>query len=265
MGEQAGRKAEDSMRMVCQFSCGAASAVATKLIIRAFPPEDVLIVNAFVKEEHEDNRRFLADCEKWFGRTVTVLRDEKFGASTDEVWKRKRYIKGPKGAPCSLVLKRELLATVNQPEDINVIGFTRCEEDRLADLEDHFPDKKWLAPCIEQGLSHEDCLAIVERAGIVLPMMYRMRYANANCIGCPKGGQAYWQNIRADFPERFVTIQAIQEEIGPGASFLQFRSGPRQGERMSLAELPPGREDMSQEPSFNCSFFCDLAGFGVAP
>ena len=45
-------------RMVCQFSCGAASAVATKLILAAYPAEEVVIVNAFIKEEHEDNRRF---------------------------------------------------------------------------------------------------------------------------------------------------------------------------------------------------------------
>ena len=74
-----------------------------------------------------------------------------------------------------------------------------------------------------------------------------------------KGGQAYWQNIRADFPERFVQIQAIQEAIGPGASFLRFRSGPKKGERMPLAELPLGRGDMKQEPSFSCSFFCQMA------
>jgi len=250
--------------MVCQFSCGAASAVATKWILANYPPDDVLIVNAFVKEEHEDNRRFLADCERWFGHQVLELRDHKYGASTDEVWRRKRYMKGPKGAPCSQLLKRNLLATIAEPDDVNVVGFTKDEEDRLVELQEHFPCQQWFAPCIEQGLSHEDCLAIIDRAGIVLPMMYRMGYQNANCIGCPKGGQNYWQAIRADFPQRFVQIQAIQEAIGPGASFLQFRSGPRKGERMSLAELPEGRGDMAQEPSFHCSFFCDLAGFGVS-
>jgi hypothetical protein len=250
--------------MVCQFSCGAASAVAVKWILANYPPDDVLIVNAFIKEEHEDNRRFLADCEAWFGRKVMVLADEKYGASTDEVWRRKQYMKGPHGAPCSLALKRALLATVEQPGDIKVIGYTKGEEDRLDDLATNFPAEQFFAPCIEQGLSHDDCLAIVDRAGIVLPMMYRMGYQNANCIGCPKGGQAYWQAIRADFPERFVQIQTIQEEIGPGANFLRFRSGPRKEERMSLAELPPGRGDMAREPSFHCSFFCDLAGFGVS-
>lgn len=91
-------------RHVCHFSCGAASAVAAKLTLAAHP--DCLIVNAFILEEDSDNRRFLADCERWFGRSITVLRDEKYGASTDEVWRRKRFMKGLRGAPCSLELKR---------------------------------------------------------------------------------------------------------------------------------------------------------------
>jgi hypothetical protein len=49
-------------RIVCQFSCGAASAVATKLTLAQHP--DALILNAEIKNEHPDNRRFLADCEK---------------------------------------------------------------------------------------------------------------------------------------------------------------------------------------------------------
>lgn len=245
-------------RVVCQFSCGAPSAVAAKLMLAQFPGR-VLIVNAFIQEEHEDNRRFLADCERWFGCRVTVLSDEKYGASTDEVWRRKRYIKGPQGAPCSNALKRDLLNSISKLGDVSVIGFTSEEEDRAIDLQQFAPDKKWYFPLIERGLGKDDCKAMVERAGIELPLMYRLGYDNANCIGCPKGGQAYWQNIREDFPTRFVQIQTIQESIGPGASFLRFRSGPRKNERMSLAELPPGRGNMQSEPSFNCSFFCDLA------
>ena len=246
-------------RMVCQFSCGAASAVATKLILAAYAPEDVIIVNAFIEEEHPDNRRFFADCEKWFGHQIITLRNEQYHSSTDEVWRRKRFIKGLRGAPCSLELKRKLLATVAQPGDVNVLGFTREEWDRFETLCERFPDESFRAPLIEKDLGKDDCLAMIERAGIELPMMYRLGYDNANCVGCPKGGQAYWQNIRADFPERFVQIQAIQEAIGPGANFLRFRSGARNGERMSLAELPAGRGDMKREPSFSCSFFCQLA------
>jgi hypothetical protein len=256
-------------RMVCQFSCGAASAVATKLILAAYPAEEVVIVNAFIKEEHEDNRRFLVDCEKWFGHPVTVLRDEKYSASTDEVWRRERFMKGPHGAPCSRALKRKLLATISLPDDVNVMGFTAEEADRLDDLREHekldkaryydIPKRIFRAPLIERSLSHDDCLAIVERAGIELPMMYRMGYNNANCIGCPKGGQNYWKKIRRDFPERFVQIQTIQESIGPGAYFLRFSSGPRKDERMPLADLPLGDGNMADEPSFSCSFFCEIA------
>jgi len=71
----------DLPRIVCHFSCGAASAVATKLILAEYDPAQVVIFNAFIQEEHADNRRFLADCEKWFKHPVTVLRDEKYGAS----------------------------------------------------------------------------------------------------------------------------------------------------------------------------------------
>lgn len=88
--------------------------------------------------------------------------------------------------------------------------------------------------------------------------MYQLGYPNNNCIGCVKGGQNYWQRIRRDFPQRFVTIKSIQETIGPGANFLQFRSGPRKGERMSLAELPPGDGNLAEEPDFSCGVNCEL-------
>lgn len=50
------------MRYVCQFSCGAASAVATKLTLAEH--DDVLIVNAFIKEEHADN--LSSRSRRWF-------------------------------------------------------------------------------------------------------------------------------------------------------------------------------------------------------
>ena len=248
---------QEKTRYVCRFSCGAASAVATKLTLALYPAEQVLIVNAYIKEEHQDNRRFAADCEKWFDHQVLILWNSKYSGSTDEVWRRERYMKGPFGAPCSKFLKRELLATISEPGDVNVIGYTSEELDRFERLVERFPEERFKAPLIEQNLSHDDCLAICTDAGLVIPEMYRLGYSNANCIGCPKGGQAYWQAIREDFPERFKAVMAIQEEIGPGAYFLKFRSGPRKKERMSLRELPPGRGRISAEPSFSCSFFCE--------
>lgn len=68
-------------RIVYQFSCGAASAVATKLALAEYgATHDMQIINAFLANEEADNRRFAQDCESWFGRPITVLRDEKYGA-----------------------------------------------------------------------------------------------------------------------------------------------------------------------------------------
>ncbi len=55
-------------RVVCQFSCGAASAVATKLAIAQYGADhEIVVLNAFIASEHPDNRRFAKDCEKWLG------------------------------------------------------------------------------------------------------------------------------------------------------------------------------------------------------
>lgn len=243
-------------RIVCQFSCGAASAVATKLAIAKYT--DVAIVNAFLVEEHADNRRFAADCEQWFGMPITVLRDEKYGASVVEVFRRERYMVGPSGAPCSRALKRRVLDRWKQPDDVMVFGYTAEEADRLEDFRERNPGRAVLAPLIDAGLTKSDCKAMVERAGIVLPAMYLMGYDNANCIGCVKGGEGYWRAIREDFPEQFEAACLLQDEIGEGSWFLRYRSGPRKGERFPLRDLPAGLARRNEAlPS--CSFFCEAA------
>lgn len=246
-------------RVVCQFSCGAASAVATKLAIGYFPGRELLIVNAFIAQEHADNRRFLVDCEHWFGQAVTVLADEKYGASTIEVFRRERYLKGRNGAPCSRALKRRLLDTIKRPDDLVVFGFTAEEQGRYDDFRESFPGMLTRAPLIEQGLTKSDCKAMVERAGIELPLMYRLGYENANCIGCVKGGEGYFRAIREDFPEQFAELAAVEADVCDERSYLlRHRSGPNEGRRFALRDLPPGPAHRNEAlPS--CSFFCELA------
>ncbi|MGO4416872.1 hypothetical protein AB4Z27_28275 [Cupriavidus sp. KB_39] len=246
-------------RIVCQFSCGAASAVAAKLAIAQFgPSRDVQIINAFLKEEHEDNRRFAADCEAWFGKPITTLRDERYGASVIQVFRRRQYMKGPAGAPCSKALKRDVLDAWKQPGDIMVFGYTLEEEDRLDDFRERNPDRPILAPLIDAQLSKEDCKAMVQRAGIALPAMYLLGYENANCIGCVKGGEGYWRAIRADFPEYFESTCLLQDEIGEGSWFLRYRSGPLKDQRFPLRKLPAG-PIVRNEVLPSCSFFCEMA------
>ena len=240
-----------SRRRVVHFSCGAASAVAAKLSVAK--GGDVAVVNAFVAEEHEDNRRFLADVEKWLGLPIVVLKDAKYGASAYEVFRRSRYTKGMYGAPCRAAVKGDVLDAWSLPTDIPIIGYTAEEQDRADSFLEHTPDAEF--PLIDAGLDKGACLAMVERAGIVLPQMYRMGYANANCIGCVKGGAGYWNKIRRDFPDRFEEMAQIEDQIGPSSFLMRDR---KTGVRFSLRQLDPsaGRHDA---PVPDCGFACTRA------
>jgi len=248
-------------RIVCQFSCGAASAVATKLSIAQYGNRCV-ILNAFIKEEHPDNRRFLAECEAWFGMQINVLRDNKFDASAIEVFERVGYIKGPLGAACTKRIKRGLLKTFEKPGDVLVLGFTAEEQDRLDDWRQHWPDRPIITPLIEKGLTKDDCKIMVQRAGIELPLMYRLGYANANCIGCVKGGLGYFRAIREDFPEQFERLANAEAKVadlhGESAYILRHRSGPLKGKRFPLRELSAGKAERNESLP-ECGVFCELA------
>lgn len=240
-------------RIVCHFSCGAASAVATKLILATHDHSQVVIYNAFIVEEDADNRRFLADCETWFGHPVTVLRDKVYGASAREVWRRKRFMNSQLGAPCSMLLKREVIATECLPDDQHVYGFTADEAKKARVV--RFLDTGGLCPLIDRNLSHADCLGMVERAGILLPLRYRQGYNNANCVACCKGGEGYWNKTRRDSPADFIEVAEIQKAIGPGAYLFRDRET---GVRFSLYDLAPDAGRMDEEVP-ECSFFCAMA------
>lgn len=85
---------ERADRLLCSFSCGAASAVATKLAIEANAGRlPVHIMYLETRSEHDDNGRFLRDCEKWFGVEVTRYGSAKY-ADIWDVFERGRYIAG---------------------------------------------------------------------------------------------------------------------------------------------------------------------------
>ncbi|WP_319171114.1 P2 family phage major capsid protein [Pseudomonas paraeruginosa] len=174
---------------------------------------------------------------------------------TNNVFRRERYMKGRTGAPCTKLLKRRLLDTWKRPGDVMVLGFTAEEGHRLDDFRERNPDRPVIAPLIERGLGKEDCKAIIARAGIELPTMYRLGYENANCIGCVKGGEGYFRAIREDFPKQFEALCKVQDELGPGSYLFRNR---QTGERYSLRDLPSG-PIRRNEAIPACSFFCELA------
>ena len=239
-------------RIICQFSCGAASAVATKLALTQYgATHDVHVINAFLANEHQDTRRFLLDCQKWFGQEVVQLRDEKYGADIIQVFRRERFMKGRNGAPCTKLLKRRLLDSWKQPGDMMVFGYTAEEVDRLDDFRDRNPDRPVIAPLIDAGLGKEDCKAMILRAGIELPLMYRLGYDNANCIGCVKGGEGYFRAIRQDFPEQFEALCQVQDELGEGSYLFRDRATNVRFSLRDLGDGPVRRNEKSRLVRFS--------------
>lgn len=238
-------------RTICWFSCGAASAVATKLAINE-SKEPVEIIYCHVKEEHPDNMRFLKDCEKWFGQEIKIVTDEKYNGSIYEVFLKRKYIVGIQGAPCTLFLKKEVRKKYEQPNDIQVFGYTVEEQDRVDRFIDANNDVKLWSILVDKGLNKSDCLAMLKNAGIELPEMYKLGYANNNCVGCVKGGLGYWNKIRVDFPEAFEKMANLERTLG--VKILKHN-----GNRIYLDELPPSAGNYPKEQSVECSIFCHMA------
>lgn len=242
-------------RIVCHFSCGAASAVATKMIIeenkRAASPLPLVVIRCYVADEHPDNSRFAADCEQWFGVAITTLRDTKYGASIDTVFRRERFINSKNGAPCTRHLKRGISKAFAQAGDLDIFGFNAGEEDRLDRMIDANNEMRVRAPLIESKLDKGACMAILLRAGIQIPYMYIFGYDHNNCIGCAKAGAWYWNKIRVDFPEVFARRMTTEELIGH--PMLRIN-----GKGVWLRDLDPKRGRKHEEPVVECGVACEL-------
>lgn len=235
-------------RIVCWFSCGAASAVATKLAI-AENAEKLPLIIAYteVAEEHPDNKRFLMDCEKWFGQEIIVLGNDKYQRSIFETFKTSAMnIKG--SAPCTQKLKKQVRLKFELPTDKQVFGYTAEEQNRLDRFIDANNDVDIWTPLIDKGLGKEDCLAMLKNANIELPEMYRLGYHNNNCIECVKGGMGYWNKIKIDFPEHFDRMAKLE----------RFKSQTVLKDRY-LDELKPTDGNYPKEQNIECSIFCQMA------
>jgi PP-loop superfamily ATP-utilizing enzyme len=161
-------------RVLVWFSAGAASAVAAKLALRDAGDREVAIAYSNPGSEHEDNDRFVEDCERWLARPVTRLRSSKY-VDTWQVWEERRYLNGPAGALCTTELKKALRFEFERPGDVQVFGDT-IEEQRRADrFRANNPDVTLWCPLIDEGLRKSDCLAIIERAGIRQQQLRRLR------------------------------------------------------------------------------------------
>jgi 3'-phosphoadenosine 5'-phosphosulfate sulfotransferase (PAPS reductase)/FAD synthetase len=247
-------------KFISWFSCGAASATATKIALAEFGAGNVRVIYQQTNSEHPDNERFLLDCQDWFG--VKIERQQSPGFHDIwEVFEKTRYLVGPTGARCTSELKRKLaesVITFGPDQQVEIFGYTAEEAHRVERFKVQNSERKGCFILVDRGLTKEDCLGFVARAGIELPEMYKLGYRNNNCIGCVKGQAGYWNKVRVDFPETFERMAMVEEKLGRSICKREWtENGERKLERIPLRELPPDLGDYPSEPSVQCGLMCD--------
>jgi hypothetical protein len=236
----------DGKRTLAWFSCGAASAVAAKLVPDALP------VYCATGSEHPLNKLFMVQCENWMDRKVTVIKSDEY-ADTWDVWEKTRWLAGINGARCTTELKVSPRLAFQRPDDEHVFGYTADGPDveRAKRLKENYPELNLRFPLIERGLKKDACLSIIKTAGIDLPPMYAMGFLNNNCIPCVKAtSPAYWALVRKQFPAHFERMAKLSRE-------LDVRLARLNDERIFIDEIPADHPTTNPiAPS--CDFLCHL-------
>ena len=237
-------------RTLIWFSCGAASAIAARLTLRDQP--DALPVYCATGAEHEDNVRFMADCVRWWNAPVTTIRSDEY-ADTWDVWERTGWLAGIRGARCTGELKFAPRLAFQRPDDVHVFGYTADKPDvtRAENLRANYPELTIRTPLIDVGLTKANVLALIEDAGIELPVMYRLGFQNNNCIpGVKATSPSYWALVRRHFPAEFERMAALSRKLGVRLSRIR-------GERVFIDEIPadwPTNDPI--QPA--CDFLCQM-------
>ena len=234
------------------FSCGASSAVMTKLCLN----EADKIYYCQTNSEHEDNIRFLEDCEKWFNREIEIVQSKKYN-DVDDVIEGTHYLSGVAGAPCTRELKLNVRLENTTVQDINYIGYTveKKEQKRKDRLVKNNPLVKFRFPLIERSIDKNLCLQILNGVGIELPVMYQKGYDHNNCLGCVKSGSPkYWNMIRKDFPNIFQKRCEQSRKFGCRLVVIGKDENDK-SIRIFLDELE-NKEYPEITQDFECDIFC---------
>lgn len=234
-------------RVLCWFSRGAASAVAWKLT-----PASIAVYCA-TGQEHEDSARFQSDCERWVGSTVTTIKSDEY-ADTWDVWERTGWLAGINGARCTTELKVKPRLAFQRPTDAHVFGYTADATDvkRAKQLRDNYPELTIRTPLIDAGITKAAVLDMVIRAGIEIPIPYKLGFHNNNCKTCVKATSPdYWALVRKSYPDDFKRMVELSRK-------LDVRLSRINDERIFIDEIPANWQTTNPiVPS--CDFLCHIA------
>ena len=226
----------ENKKIICWWSGGITSAVACKTALDLFKDKnECRVIMIDTGNEDGDTYRFKTDCEKWYGQPIEVITDisqpiDILGVNSfinigrqysniQEVWIEHKSLNVATGAICSTQLKRRVREKWQEENeyDHQVFGFEfdKKEQNRALGLHKNHPKAKGIYPLMMMAYDKDDCLKIVQDAGIEIPRMYRLGFRNNNCFktGCVQGGIGYWQKMERDFPEKFEAMAEMEHKL----------------------------------------------------
>ena len=244
-------------KIVGWFSCGNNSAVMSKLLFDLYPTDEIRIVRCMVANEHPDNDRFHADIERWIGHDIERISSQEY-ADCWEVWEKRAYMAGIKGAPCTIEMKKVPRWNLEREwcPDYQAFGFSSDEKKRADRFEENNPDVRLLRPLEEAGITKPMCAEWILGAGIALPEMYKMGFSNNNCRCCVKATSiVYWARSRHYFPVEFGRTAELSRRLGVRLTRLH-------GKRIFIDEIPVDFDWQRKDRSapVECGVLCQGEG-----
>lgn len=205
-------------RVVVGFSGGVTSAWCAGWALRTFPRDEVVLLWHDTKEEHPDTYRFLREMAAALEMPITERSD---GRSVTELFYDEGYLGNGRNTSCSRVLKQEPGARFVEElkaeghHVVKVVGYSAKEPKRVtrmvgqcatAGIEARFP-------VIEERVTKQECADWCLSMGVHPSAMYCWS-EHANCVGCVKGGKAYWMQVAKHHPDVFEQRASMEEEFG---------------------------------------------------
>jgi hypothetical protein len=169
---------------------------------------------------------------------VDVVEDSD-GRSVTELFRDEEMLGNGQNTMCSRVLKAERgEAFVKNLKSagfdvIKVVGYSASEPKRVNRMVGH-ADREGISvrfPIIEEGVTKQQCADWCSCEMHVQPSAMYQWSDHANCVGCVKGGRAYWLLVHKNHPEVFEQRARLEEEFG----HTIIRGGDR--EHVTLREL----------------------------
>ena len=235
-------------RVVVGFSGGVTSAWCAGWALERYPRDEVVLLWHDTKEEHPDTYRFLHEMAAALDLPITERSD---GRSVTEVFRDEGFLGNNQNAMCSRILKqipgarfvKELQAAGHAV--VKVLGFSRFETQRVQRasglaIRDGYEVR---FPLVEESVSKQAATDWVIAQGVRPSEMYRWA-EHANCIGCVKGGKAYWLAVAKNAPDVYAQRIGLEEEFGHGI----LRGGDREHHLLKdLVNIPLKRKVSPRE------------------